>query len=105
VQTSVDATISKRDQARKSAAEDPEHPMKRSTQTLMEYCVSKYVRKDNTLENAKYLGYLDARELYPDVKPITFAKQVEELLDGLGERPYQSTFDFEKFHKVKNELK
>lgn len=78
--------------------------MKRSTRTLLEYYVSKYVRNDNTLENARYLGYLDARELYPDVKPRTFSGLLEDLLNGLGERPYGGTFDFEKFHKVKKDF-
>jgi hypothetical protein len=78
--------------------------MRRSTQSLLEYYVSKYVRNDNTLENARYLGYLDARDLYPDLKPTAFSEQVEALLNGLSERPYGGTFDFEKFHKVKNEF-
>jgi hypothetical protein len=78
--------------------------MKRSAQTLLEYGVSKYVRNDNTLENARYLGYLDARDLYPDLKPRAFLELFEDLLNGLGERPYGGTFDFEKFHKVKKEF-
>jgi hypothetical protein len=79
--------------------------MRRSAQTLLEYYVSKYVRKDNTLKNARYLGYLDARDLYPDFKPISFSEQIESLLNGLGERPYGGTFDFKKFHKVRKEFK
>lgn len=45
-----------------------------------EYC--KYVRKDNTPEKAKELGYLDARELFPDVQPRCFKEFVGDLLGG-----------------------
>ncbi|KAF7327222.1 Glycoside hydrolase [Mycena kentingensis (nom. inval.)] len=44
---------------------------------LFDYIYTKYVREDNTPEYAKYLGYLDASELYPEFKPITF----REFLD------------------------
>ncbi|KAK7039903.1 glycoside hydrolase [Favolaschia claudopus] len=53
-----------------------------------EYNYSKYVRGDNTPEYAKYLGYLDARELYPEFKPISFRNFVTELLDGKIEKPH-----------------
>lgn len=36
---------------------------------ISEYAYSIYVRGDNTVEHAKSLGALDARELYPDLKP------------------------------------
>lgn len=36
-----------------------------------EYSYSLYVCGDNTLEKAKIAGALDARELYPDFKPVT----------------------------------
>ena len=54
-----------------------------------EYVYSKFVRGDNTLANAKYLGYLDGRELYPDFQPIKFADYFKELLEGKIERPYK----------------
>jgi hypothetical protein len=41
-----------------------------------------FIRGDNTLANAKYLGYLDARELYPDFKPRTLEGYVEEAIAG-----------------------
>ncbi len=53
-----------------------------------QYSYSKYVRGDNRPEYAKYLGYLDARELYPDLKPTTFKGFVVDLLDGKVPRPY-----------------
>ncbi|KAG7125611.1 pinoresinol-lariciresinol reductase 3 like protein [Verticillium longisporum] len=36
---------------------------------MAQYFYTLAVRGDNTPENAKYLGYLDARELYPDLQP------------------------------------
>lgn len=44
---------------------DPSDITKRVQVWMSQYIVSKYVRADNTMENAKYLGYVDARELYP----------------------------------------
>ncbi|KAK6971953.1 glycoside hydrolase [Favolaschia claudopus] len=51
------------------------------------YDNNKYVRGDNTPAYAKYLGYLDARELYPEFQPITFREYLVELLDGRAEKP------------------
>lgn len=57
-----------------------------------EYALSRYVRKDNTLENAKYLGYLDAKELYPDFVPITYEDVVKETVDGKAGKLYEGRF-------------
>lgn len=57
-----------------------------------EYVYSKYVRADNTRETALYLGYLDARELYPDFKPITYRDFFGELLSGGIKRPYEEKY-------------
>ena len=65
--------------------------MVRLVRSRAEYNASKYIRKDNTPEMAKYLGYLDARELYPDFEPIAFERFVDELVEGKGERPYEET--------------
>ncbi|KAJ7110618.1 hypothetical protein C8R44DRAFT_569131, partial [Mycena epipterygia] len=54
-----------------------------------DYNYSKYVRGDNTPAHAAYLGYLDARELYPAFQPRRFRDFVGELLDGRAERPYK----------------
>lgn len=48
----------------------------------LDYSYSKFVRGDNSPENAKYLGYLDARDLYVDFAPRLFKAFVRELLDG-----------------------
>lgn len=54
-----------------------------------EYNVAKYVREDNTRSNALYLGYLDARELYPEFEPMSFEKFIEEAVAGNAPRPYK----------------
>ncbi|RPD53608.1 NAD-P-binding protein [Lentinus tigrinus ALCF2SS1-6] len=49
-----------------------------------QYMTSLYLLRENTLENAKHLGYLDARELYPDVPAQSleeFAKEFYSLLE------------------------
>ncbi|ETN41807.1 uncharacterized protein HMPREF1541_03744 [Cyphellophora europaea CBS 101466] len=53
-----------------------------------QYNHSKFIRGDNTLENAKYLGYLDARELYPDFKPVTFEDFMRGVLAGKATKAY-----------------
>ncbi|KAL1625519.1 hypothetical protein SLS56_007341 [Neofusicoccum ribis] len=53
-----------------------------------DYQYSKYVRGDNQIEYAKYLGYLDAQELFPDFQPIKFRDFLKDLLDGKIEKPH-----------------
>ena len=55
---------------------------------LLSYSYSKFAREDNCSANAKYLGYLDTRELYPDFKPIKFDQFVREVLQGEAKKPY-----------------
>lgn len=50
-----------------------------ATWHIYEYAHSLYLRGDNTLENAKAHGALDARELYPDFKPVTLTQHAEEF--------------------------
>lgn len=61
----------------------------------LQYTHSKHIRGDNTMENAKYLGYLDARELYPDFKPITFEECVKETIAGSQPPLYRGKNMFE----------
>lgn len=37
---------------------------------------------DNTPEYAKYLGYLDGKELYPDVGVVGLKKFITDMLEG-----------------------
>jgi len=47
---------------------------------VYEYQYSWGVRGDNNDENAKYLGYLLGRDLYPDLKGISLESYIQELL-------------------------
>ncbi|KAI9929744.1 hypothetical protein ASPWEDRAFT_41037 [Aspergillus wentii DTO 134E9] len=69
-------------------AQNPDDLTKRMAVWIAQYNHSKYVRKDNRPDYAKYLGYLDARELYPDLVPVSFRDYFLEVLDGKGKRPY-----------------
>ena len=51
----------------------------------LEYLYSIYVRGDNTVENAKRLGALDARELYPDIKPASLEEHAKALYRSTAE--------------------
>lgn len=55
---------------------------------MAHYYYSLAVRGDDTPEKAKYLGYLDARQLYPDLQPRSWKEYVEELLAGNVKSPY-----------------
>ncbi|PVH91335.1 NAD(P)-binding protein [Periconia macrospinosa] len=59
--------------------------------TETEYNVSKHIRGDNTAAVAKYLGYLDAKELYPEFEPIPFEHFLDELVTGQAKKPYSVT--------------
>ncbi|KAK6988687.1 glycoside hydrolase [Favolaschia claudopus] len=74
--------LTKRDTASATIATDPTNVQAHMTLYHAGYLNSKYVRGDNTPEYARYLGYVDAGELYPDFKPIKFRAFLEELLEG-----------------------
>lgn len=67
---------------------NPEDWTKRAAVWGMQYIHSKFIRRDNTLENAAYLGYLDARVLYPDFKPRTFEQCLQETIGGKAPKLY-----------------
>jgi hypothetical protein len=56
----------------------------------LEYAYSKFVRGDNSPEYAKYLGYLDASDLYPDFVPKSFEAYAKELLGGKAARIFEN---------------
>lgn len=65
--------------------------------TTSQYFTSIWLRGDNLPESATYLGYVNGKELYPDVKYTTFAEYAKELMAGEGKRVYANkTFPFEK---------
>ncbi|GKZ26832.1 hypothetical protein AbraIFM66951_003575 [Aspergillus brasiliensis] len=76
------------DRAKAALAEDPHDHMKRTGIFIAQYEHSKYVREDNSPGYASYLGYLSARELYPDFQPITFRDFFAEVLAGKGRKVY-----------------
>jgi hypothetical protein len=78
-------------QAQALLAADPKSMSGLIGRSTCEYRISKFVRGDNTRENGRYLGYLDARELYPEFEPITFENFLEELIAGKVEMPYSTT--------------
>ncbi|KAL3440597.1 hypothetical protein BJX65DRAFT_290179 [Aspergillus insuetus] len=91
---SHDELIAKMHAARANLKANPSDNMARVAVWSAEYDVSKYVRRDNTPENARYLGYLDTKELYPDFRPITFTTFIDELLAGKAQKLYQDQFEF-----------
>ncbi|KAJ6544123.1 hypothetical protein B0H19DRAFT_1267431 [Mycena capillaripes] len=68
---------------------DPHNRLAYMLSSRINYQYSKYVRGDNTPASAAYLGYLNARELYPDFQPKKFTEFARELLDGKIELPYK----------------
>ncbi|KAL6250355.1 hypothetical protein RBB50_002657 [Rhinocladiella similis] len=74
--------------AEKKTAEDPSNVPNMYLLAYAQYCNTKYVRADNTPENAEYLGYLNGRELYPDFEWMGFADFVDNLIAGEVKRPY-----------------
>ncbi|KAF7367929.1 Glycoside hydrolase [Mycena sanguinolenta] len=84
---SADEIVSERFEAAAKAKAEPDNWFAQARQLLADYNYSKYVRGDNTPTYAKYLGYLDTRELYPDFMPISFKEFAKELLEGGIESP------------------
>lgn len=58
-----------------------------------QYWYSCGIRGDNTPENAKYLGYLLAKELYPDFSGKSLELYTQEVIDGKGKRAYEHLKD------------
>ncbi|GJJ09951.1 hypothetical protein Clacol_004175 [Clathrus columnatus] len=61
----------RRSRQREIAELDAQGEYDSTTRIFYDYGYSMYVLGENTVENAKQLGALDARELYPDFKPST----------------------------------
>lgn len=86
----MESAISKGKETLESAPKITEAPDFLAIMPLLkaEYEYSMHVRGDNTPEYAKYLGYLDAGELYPEFKHIPCNSFLEDLLAGKTEKPY-----------------
>ncbi|KAI0888538.1 NAD(P)-binding protein [Annulohypoxylon maeteangense] len=68
--------------AHAALAKDPTDQSTRFNLLLNEYVNCWGLRGDNTPEYAKYLGYLDFKELYPGVTGKTLRTIIAEVLDG-----------------------
>ena len=71
-----------REEGRAAVARDPMDAAAQMKQGMSEYMLHLHFLQENTLENAKRLGYLDARELYPDIPAQSleeFAKEFYSL--------------------------
>lgn len=68
--------------------DSPEDFVARAQKVLAQYNLSWGIRGENTPEYAKYLGYLDGKKLYPDVKFTSFESYLEEVLSGKAQGVY-----------------
>ncbi|KAH6685053.1 isoflavone reductase [Plectosphaerella plurivora] len=84
----VETIETQRAEARKAAAADPGNMGAVMALAGADYGYSMNVRGDNAPEYAKYLGYLDAKELYPDLEFIKFDDFLAELIEGKVKRVY-----------------
>ncbi|KAE8139455.1 hypothetical protein BDV38DRAFT_52058 [Aspergillus pseudotamarii] len=74
--------------ARQSSETYPFDPVKFIPRYLAEYQLSWGIRGDNTPENARYLGYLVAKDLYPDFRPVDFKEYLETVVRGTAKGVY-----------------
>ncbi|CAI6336404.1 unnamed protein product [Periconia digitata] len=61
--------------------------------SMGQYMYTLGIRGDNTPEHAKYLGYLDAGELYPEFKPTPLASYINGRLSGIIPNVYEGRTD------------
>lgn len=59
--------------------EDPSNYAFYAGVAMHEYFYSMFALEENTLENAKKLGYLDVRELYPDIVPLSLKEYAKSF--------------------------
>jgi hypothetical protein len=88
--TSAEALESSITATKASIAADPTNLLNYWALYKYQYLYSKYVRGDNTPEHERYLGHLNAGELYPDFEPRAFESFIDELLAGKVQRPYEN---------------
>lgn len=76
-------------EAEKLIIEGSTDPMAIVTLWSLQYIRSWGIRGDNTPEHAGYLGYLNSKDLYPDMEFTTFEGYVNEMLEGKAKKPYE----------------
>ena len=86
--TSVEAYERQIVKADATLSDKPDDFMARAQKVLAQYALSVGIRGENTPHFAKYLGYLDGKKLYPDIKFIAFDSYVQEVLSGKAKGVY-----------------
>ncbi|KAJ6450127.1 hypothetical protein C8R47DRAFT_1171204 [Mycena vitilis] len=89
---SASEIIAAKTSAADSLKANPADKMANMMSFVADYEYSKYVRGDNTPNYGAYLGYLDARKLYPEFTPRTFSEFMGEVLEGKVQKPYAEGF-------------
>lgn len=56
----------------------------------LEYYYSSFIDGDNSPEGVERLGFLWAKDLYPNLKPTTFRDFFQDIMDGKRTLPYSS---------------
>ncbi|KAJ8501666.1 hypothetical protein ONZ51_g438 [Trametes cubensis] len=75
----VSADALKQKLADAKAAKDPNDLSAKVTVVVAEYMLSIHILEENSLKNAKRLGYLDVQELYPDMPKHTLEEFAKEF--------------------------
>ncbi|KEF57058.1 uncharacterized protein A1O9_07248 [Exophiala aquamarina CBS 119918] len=75
-------------ETKKAAEGDPTNLPNKYRLSNASYNFSKYIRGDNTPENAEYPGYIDGRKLYPNFVFQKFSEFVDDLAAGKVARVY-----------------
>lgn len=70
------------------------------TLTQLQYWYSCGIRGDNSPENAQYLGYLLAKDLYPDIEGATLEAYAQDVFHGKGRRVYEHIMDLPSIRKT-----
>ncbi|KAI8716122.1 NmrA domain-containing protein [Fusarium sp. LHS14.1] len=63
-------------------------------QVILEYVFSAWARGDNQPAQANFLGYLDAKDLYPDLQAVSLEETVVEALKNGGVNPGFGSSEF-----------
>lgn len=69
---------------------DSEHWGKQVKMNAVDYLYSMFVRGDTEPKYAKYLGYLDTRELYPNIKTRGSRDYLVDALEGKEGKLYSN---------------
>ncbi|KAH9888499.1 NAD-P-binding protein [Cubamyces lactineus] len=79
IYVSADALRQELAEAKAARAKDPDNLAAKLTIVVTEYMLSIHILEENSLKNAKRLGYLDVRELYPDMPKHTLEEYAQEF--------------------------